>query len=97
VGLSDDQLRNLNYWDQSDLFSSDEKLVLELADAITATPAPVSQDLRDRLKKRFSTPELVELAAAIAWENYRARSNRVFGFGSEGFYKPGEVREPSTF
>jgi hypothetical protein len=30
---------------------------------------------------------LVELAAAIAWENYRARSNRVFGFGSEGFYK----------
>jgi alkylhydroperoxidase family enzyme len=35
----------------------------------------------------FSTPQLVELAAAIAWENYRARSNRVFGFGSEGFYK----------
>jgi hypothetical protein len=29
----------------------------------------------------------VELAAAIAWENYRARSNRVFGFGSEGFYQ----------
>jgi hypothetical protein len=25
--------------------------------------------------------------AAIAWENYRVRSNRVFGFGSEGFYK----------
>lgn len=93
MGLSDDQLRNLNYWDQSDLFSSDEKLVLELADAITATPAPVSQDLRDRLKKRFSTPELVELAAAIAWENYRARSNRVFGFESEGFYKPVAARE----
>jgi hypothetical protein len=39
------------------------------------------------LKQRFSTPQLVELGAAIAWENYRARSNRVFGFGSEGFYK----------
>jgi alkylhydroperoxidase family enzyme len=62
--------------------------VLELADALTATPAKVTQELRERLQKRFSTPELVELAAAIAWENYRARSNRVFGFGSEGFYRP---------
>ena len=70
------------------MFSADEKLVLELADAITATPASVSPDLRERMQKRFSTPQLVELAAAIAWENYRARSNRVFGFDSEGFYKP---------
>jgi len=62
--------------------------VLELADAITATPAQVTFDLRERLQRRFSTPELVELAAAIAWENYRARSNRVFGFGSENFYQP---------
>jgi alkylhydroperoxidase family enzyme len=61
--------------------------VLELADAITATPTQVTSGLRERLQHRFSTPELVELAAAIAWENYRARSNRVFGFGSEGFYE----------
>jgi alkylhydroperoxidase family enzyme len=73
---------------ESNLFDSDEKLVLELADAITATPAEVSPDLRERLKKRFSTPQLVELGAAIALENYRARSNRVSGFGSKGFYKP---------
>jgi hypothetical protein len=61
--------------------------VLELSDAISATPARVTPELRQRLQARFSTPQLVELAAAIAWENYRARSNRVFGFGSEGFYK----------
>jgi alkylhydroperoxidase family enzyme len=78
----------LNWYAESDLFSADEKLVLELADAITATPAQVTSDLRERLQRRFSTPELVELAAAIAWENYRARSNRVFGFGSENFYQP---------
>ena len=64
--------------------------MLELADAITATPAKVTPELRERLRARFSTPELVELAAAIAWENYRARSNRVFGFESEGFYQPGD-------
>ncbi|HXA83657.1 MAG TPA: hypothetical protein VNZ47_01190 [Candidatus Dormibacteraeota bacterium] len=59
-----------------------------MADAITATPTKVTPELRERLQQRFSTPELVELAAAIAWENYRARSNRVFGFGSEDFYQP---------
>ncbi len=55
---------------------------------MTATPARVTPELRKRLQTRFSTAELVELGAAIAWENYRARSNRVFGFESEGFYKP---------
>jgi alkylhydroperoxidase family enzyme len=88
VGLSDEQIRNLNWYADSNLFDADEKLVLEFADAITATPARVTPELRQRLEKRFSTPQLVELSAAIAWENYRARSNRVFGFGSEGFYKP---------
>ena len=62
--------------------------MLEFTDAITSTPATVSPELRQRLQARFTTPQLVELGAAIAWENYRARSNRVFGFGSEGFYKP---------
>ena len=61
--------------------------MLELADAMTATPAQVTPELRRRLQERFTTAQLVELAAATAWENYRARSNRVFGFGSEGFYK----------
>ncbi len=88
AGLSEDQIRNLNWYQESPLFSDDEKLVLEMADAITATPARVTPELRARLQKRFSTPELVELSAAISWENYRARSNRVFGFESEGFYKP---------
>ena len=71
--------------------------MLELADAIAATPAKVTPELRQRLQKRFSTPELVELGAALAWENYRARSNRVFGFGSEGFYRPAtQTPEPSA-
>jgi alkylhydroperoxidase family enzyme len=85
----------LNWYAESNLFSPDEKLVLEMADAITATPAKVTPDLRERLQQRFSTPQLVELAAAIAWENYRARSNRVFGFGSEGFYQPKGERSSS--
>jgi alkylhydroperoxidase family enzyme len=90
VGISDDQIRNLTWYAESNLFDADEKLVLELSDAITATPARVTPELRQRLEKRFSTAQLVELGAAIAWENYRARGNRVFGFESAGFYKPKE-------
>lgn len=58
---------------------------------MTATPSQVTPELRERLQKRFSTPQLVELGAAIAWENYRARSNRVFGFGSQNFYAASET------
>ena len=32
---------------------------------------------------------LVELASAIAWENYRARFNRVFGVQPAGFLAEG--------
>jgi len=97
MGISDDQIRDLNWYGESDLFDADEKLVLELADAVTATPARVTPELRERLQKRFSTPQLIELGAAIAWEHYRARSNRGFGFGSEGLYKPkDEAAKPSS-
>lgn len=77
------------------MFDSDEKLVLELSDAMSATPARVTPELRRRLQARFSIAQLVELGAAIAWENYRARSNRVFGFESEGFYRPKEQTQAS--
>ncbi len=87
MGISPEKLRLLNSWDQSAIFSDDEKLVLELADAMTATPARVTPDLRERLKKRFTTAQMLELGSAIAWENYRARSNRVFGFESEDFFR----------
>jgi hypothetical protein len=37
------------------------------------------------LRERFSEPELVELTFAISWENQRARFNRAFLLGSDGF------------
>ncbi len=38
-----------------------------------------------KLRQRFDEAQLVELAAATAWENYRARFNRVFGVRPVGF------------
>ena len=85
--MSPEKFAEMNYFCESSLYSADEKLVLELAEAITATPARVSDDLRTRLEKRFDRAALIELSATIGWENYLARVNRVFGVQSEGFYK----------
>jgi alkylhydroperoxidase family enzyme len=48
-------------------------------------PVDVPEELGKRLREHFDEAQLVELASAIAWENYRARFNRVFGVGPAGF------------
>jgi len=62
--------------------------VIELADAMVATPSNIADDLYARLREKFSEEQLLQLSAQIAFENYRARLNRVFDVGSDGFYKP---------
>ncbi len=69
-------------------FSRDELLVIELADAMVETPSNISDDLYTRLRAKFSEEQLLQLSAQIAFENYRARLNRVFDVGSDEIYKP---------
>lgn len=52
---------------------------------MTSTPVEVPDALFDQLKARFNPAQLVELTAAIAWENYRARFNHAFGIESANF------------
>ena len=59
--------------------------MLEFADAMTQTPVEVPDALFSRLREQFSDAELVELASAIAWENYRARFSHAFGIEGENF------------
>ena len=69
-------------------FTDVERLVIELADATADTPSNISDDLYARLRKQFSEEQLLELGAQIAFENYRARLNRVFDVESDGLYTP---------
>jgi alkylhydroperoxidase family enzyme len=59
--------------------------MLELADAMTATPVEVPEELFRALERELGASGLVELSATIAWENYRARFNHTFGAESEGY------------
>ena len=87
AGLSDDKLRAVLSEDRTS-FNDTERLVIELADAMTDTPANVSDDLYARLRTQFSEEQLMQLGAQIAFENYRARWNRIFKVESDSLYTP---------
>lgn len=78
-------MHDLACFEASAAFNSTEKLVLRLTVVLTKTPATVDDGLFAELRAEFREPQLVELATAIAWENYRARFNRTFGVLAEGF------------
>lgn len=87
AGLTDEKLLALARGDLSP-FSRDELLVIELADAMVATPSNISDELYARLREKFSEEQLMQLSAQLAFENYRARLNRVFDVGSDELFKP---------
>jgi len=86
AGLSDEKLRAVVDHDMTP-FNDTERLVIELADAMTDTPANVSDDLYERLRNQFSEEQLMQLGGQIAFENYRARWNRIFNVESDNLYQ----------
>jgi alkylhydroperoxidase family enzyme len=87
AGLSDEKLLAVR-GDDVGIFTDTERLIIELADAMVATPADISDELYARLRAQFSEEQLMELSAQIAFENFRARLNRVFDVGSDELYHP---------
>ena len=85
MGVEDRKIVEVAHWRTSDAFDDDDRLVLELSDAMTSTPADVPDDLRARLDARFTRGQVAELVLAIAWENHRARLNRALGVRPAGF------------
>jgi AhpD family alkylhydroperoxidase len=94
AGLSVEQLADLPRYRESDRFDETEKLVLDYATAITATPSDVPDELFDALHARLDERQLVELTSAIAIENYRARFNWAFRIEPQGFTRGGACALP---
>lgn len=61
---------------------------------MAATPANVSDDLYARLRDQFSAEQLLQLGGQVAFENFRARLNRIFDVQSDGLYQPPQPNEP---
>jgi alkylhydroperoxidase family enzyme len=87
-GMSDDEIARIREG-RFDDFPPAEVALLRMADAVSDTPSKVSDELYAELRQHFTEDELIELAAAAAQENFRARYNRVFDVGSDGLYRKG--------
>jgi alkylhydroperoxidase family enzyme len=82
-------MRDISNWRESDAFSEVEKLAIEYAELMTATPPEIPDELVKRLREHLDEAGLVELTAAIAWENYLGRFNRALGIEPQGFTEEG--------
>lgn len=83
-GASEEKIAALESFRTSRLFTPAEKAALELTEAMSQTPATVTDETFDALRPHYSEPQLVELVATIAMENYRARFNRAFDVEVQG-------------
>jgi AhpD family alkylhydroperoxidase len=89
LGVSEAQLRELNDHPRSLVFSALEKAVLAYTDAMTRTPVEITDADVAGLREQLGERALVELTAAIAHENLRARMNHALGYGAQGFSEGG--------
>jgi len=87
AGMSDDEIFAARTGGVAK-FPEAEQLLLRLAEQLNATPANVDNGLFLELQKHYSEEQLIELAAAIAHENFRARFNRAFDVGSDELFCP---------
>ena len=72
-------------WRGSDLFSEPERAALEYAERMTITGQSVDDALFDRVKQHYSEAQIVELTAAIAFENFRSKFNPPLAIEAQGF------------
>jgi alkylhydroperoxidase family enzyme len=84
--LSDEKLQAVLGTNLS-VFNETERLVIELADAMVNTPSNISDELYRRLTEKFSAEQLLQLGGQLAFENYRARLNRIFDVESDQLYQ----------
>jgi alkylhydroperoxidase family enzyme len=85
AGATDDKIRQVPTWRESELFSAMEKDALEYAEKMTITGEKVTDELWGRLRGHFTEAQLVELTAAVALENFRSKFNVPLGVEAQGF------------
>ncbi len=84
AGITDAQLEDLASFEGSPHFDRLEKALLRYAEGMTRTPAEVSDAVFEEVRSLLTTEQIVELTAAIALENFRARFNCPLKIESDG-------------
>jgi alkylhydroperoxidase family enzyme len=93
LGVADEKILALEDYAESPLYDEKEKTALEYADAMTLSDRDVDDELFARVKGFFDDDALVELTAAIAWENSSSKFNRALRVPSQGLWVRGDRGE----
>ncbi len=83
LGVSDEKILALDEYATSPLYEEKERAALEYAERMTITGQDVDDELFSRLRRFFEDDALVELTAAIAWENSSSKFNRALRVASQ--------------
>ncbi len=84
-GLDLAKVREVPRWRESEVFSPLERDVMAYAEAMTATPPTVTDEMVEPLVAELGAAGMVELTQMIAIENQRSRFNFAAGLSSQGF------------
>ncbi len=84
-GVDPQKLRDVPRWRDSDVYTDLERRVLAYAEAMSADPVAVTDEMVTDLRRDLDEAQLVELTMMVAVENTRSRFNGALGLTSQGF------------
>jgi AhpD family alkylhydroperoxidase len=84
-GVDPRKVRDVPRWRESSAFSELERRVIEYAEAMSRTPAIVTDEMVAGLRRDLDDAQLVELTMMVAVENQRSRFNSALGLSAQGF------------
>jgi AhpD family alkylhydroperoxidase len=82
-GTDPAKMREVPRWRDSDVYTDLERKVLAYAEAMTATPPAVTDEMVADLRRDLDDAALVELTMMVAVENTRSRFNSALGLHSQ--------------
>ena len=84
-GVPSDKIAVLDSWQKSGLFTEQERVALEYAEAVTLRSGAIDERLMEQLTKCFDDDAIVELTALIAFQNLSSKFNSALGVPPQGF------------
>ena len=82
---STDKVDALPDWQNSTLFSEQERTALTYAEAMTYSDRQVTPELMTKVKQHFDNDTLIELTGLIAFQNMSSKFNSALDVPAEGF------------
>ena len=90
------KLEELPQWRESSLFNEREKAALSFVEAVTRPDRAVPQEIRQKLTENFTSDEIVELTALIAYQNFSSKFNYALGIPAQGLCERASAARRST-